>query len=157
MVSGFVMGPLMDRIGPYRILSALYVFGGISILAIAASLGTAPWIVILCVFFSGFCVSGSQKGVIALGSIFYPAGLCAAGVAWAYGVGRLGAAGGTYFAGVLYAANWKPATIFIVEAAPALLAAACIAWMGARYSDRPSATSTSNARPLEALPVGDEF
>lgn len=157
MVSGLVMGPLMDRVGPYRILSTLYVFGGISILAIAASLGTAPWIVILGVFFSGICISGSQKGVIALSSIFYPAGLCAAGVAWAYGVGRLGAAGGTYFAGVLYAANWKPVTIFTVEAVPAVVAAACIMWMGMRYSDRSSATATPRERPLEARPMREEL
>ncbi|GAB2872650.1 aromatic acid/H+ symport family MFS transporter [Paraburkholderia jirisanensis] len=134
MVAGLAMGPLMDRIGPYMILSVLYLFGSISMLAISAAFGTAHWILVLTVFCCGFCVSGGQKGVVALGSIFYPAGLRATGVAWAYGVGRLGGAAGTYLAGVLYAANWAPDAIFRVAAAPAVVAAICVGLMGWRYS-----------------------
>jgi MFS transporter, AAHS family, 4-hydroxybenzoate transporter len=134
MVAGLLMGPLMDRIGPYMILSALYLFGGISMLAISVALGATHWILVFAVFCGGFCISGGQKGVVALGSIFYPAGLRAAGVAWAYGVGRLGGAGGTYLAGVLYAANWAPDAIFRVAAAPAVGAAIFVGIMGLRYS-----------------------
>ena len=134
MAAGLLMGPLMDRIGPYMILSALYLFGGISMLAISVALGATHWILVLTVFCAGFCISGGQKGVVALGSIFYPAGLRATGVAWAYGVGRIGGAGGTYLAGVLYAANWAPDAIFRVAAAPAIVAVICVGVMGWRYS-----------------------
>jgi MFS transporter, AAHS family, 4-hydroxybenzoate transporter len=143
MAAGLAMGPLMDRIGPYMILSTLYFFGGIFLLAISVALGAAPWILVLTVFCAGFCISGGQKGAVALGSIFYPAGLCATGVAWAYGVGRLGGAGGTYFAGLLYAANWTPDAIFRVAAAPAVAAAICIGYMGLRYSSIKSLSSSA--------------
>jgi len=134
MAAGLIMGPLMDRIGPYLILSALYLFGGISMLAISVALGAMPWILVVTVFFCGFCISGGQKGVVALGSLFYPAGLRATGVAWAYGVGRIGGAAGTYLAGLLYAANWAPDAIFRVAAAPAIIAVICVGVMGWRYS-----------------------
>jgi benzoate transport len=146
MAAGLAMGPLMDRIGPYRILSVLYLFGGISMLAISVALGAAHWLLVFTVFCCGFCVSGGQKGVVALSSIFYPAGLRATGVAWAYGVGRLGGAGGTYLAGVLYAANWAPDAIFRVAAAPAVIAAICVGFMGLRYGSTKSLPSSVVAR-----------
>jgi benzoate transport len=146
MAAGLAMGPLMDRIGPYRILSLLYLFGGIAMLGISVALGAAPWILVFTVFCCGFCVSGGQKGVVALGSLFYPAGLRATGVAWAYGVGRLGGAGGTYIAGMLYAANWSPDAIFRVAAAPAIIAAICVGFMGLRYSNAKSVPPAAVAR-----------
>jgi MFS family permease len=146
MVAGLAMGPLMDRIGPYMILSALYLLGGITMFAISAVLGGESGLLIFTVFCCGFCVSGGQKGVVALGSLFYPAGLRATGVAWAYGVGRIGGASGTYLAGLLYAANWSPDAIFRAAAAPAFVASICVAIMGWRYSGgraRASAPSTA--------------
>jgi AAHS family 4-hydroxybenzoate transporter-like MFS transporter len=134
MAAGLLMGPLMDRVGPYMILCALYLFGGVSMLAISVALGAAPWILVTTVFCAGFCISGGQKGVVALGSLFYPSGLRTTGVAWAYGVGRIGGAGGTYLAGVMYAADWAPDAIFRVAAAPAIIAVICVGIMGWRYS-----------------------
>ena len=148
MAAGLAMGPLMDRIGPYIILFALYLFGGISMLAISFALDAAPWILVLTVFCCGFCISGGQKGVVALGSLFYPAGLRATGVAWAYGVGRLGGAGGTYLVGVLYAANWAPDAIFRVAAAPAVVASICVGLMGWRYSTPRSLPSSVVSREV---------
>jgi MFS family permease len=115
-------------------------------LAISVALGAAHWLLVSTVFCCGFCVSGGQKGVVALSSIFYPAGLRATGVAWAYGVGRLGGAGGTYLAGVLYAANWAPDAIFRVAAAPAVIAAICVGFMGLRYGSTKSLPSSVVAR-----------
>jgi MFS transporter, AAHS family, 4-hydroxybenzoate transporter len=143
MCAGLMMGPLMDRIGPYRILSVLYLFGGVAMLAISATLGATHGLLVFAVFCAGFCISGGQKGVVALSAIFYPAGLRATGVAWAYGVGRLGGAGGTYLAGVLYAANWAPDAIFRVAATPAVIAAICVGVMGWRYSGARSLESSA--------------
>lgn len=134
----------MDHIGPYMILSALYLFGGISMLAISIAPGTTHWMLVLTVFCCGFCISSGQKGVVALGSIFYPAALRAAGVAWA-GVGRIGGAAGTCLAGVLYAANWSPNAIFRDAAAPAVVAAICVGVMGWRYRGSRSLPSSSVA------------
>jgi len=150
MVAGIAMGPLMDRIGPYMILSALYLLGGISMLAISVVLGGESWLLIFTVFCCGFCVSGGQKGAVALGSLFYPAGLRATGVAWAYGIGRIGGASGTYLAGVLYAENWSPGAIFRAAAAPAFIASICVAIMGWYYSAGRDRLSTPSKAERDA-------
>ena len=134
MVAGVVMGPLIDRVGPYMVLSGLYLLSSLAMVAISAVLGGESGLLIFTVFCCGFGVGGGQKGVVALGSLFYPAGLRATGVAWAYGFGRLGGAGGTYLAGVLYAADWSPDAIFRAAAVPALAASICVAIMGWQYS-----------------------
>jgi AAHS family 4-hydroxybenzoate transporter-like MFS transporter len=134
MFAGLSMGPLMDRANPYKMLAGLYVVGAASLYAISLSISASHWILLTTIFCCGFCISGGQLCAVALGSIFYPAALRASGVAWAYGVGRLGAAGGTYLAGVLYANNWTPDAMFRVAAGPVFLAAICVAVMGARYT-----------------------
>lgn len=150
MVAGIAMGPLMDRIGPYMILSALYLLGGITMFVISAVLGGGSRLLIFSVFCCGFCVSGGQKGVVALGSLFYPAGLRATGVAWAYGVGRLGGASGTFLAGVLYAANWSPDAIFRAAAIPAFIASICVAVMGWHYGADRAGMSTPSTTQRDA-------
>jgi MFS family permease len=138
----------MDRIGPYIILSALYLFGGISMLAISVALDATHFFLVLAAFCCGACFSGGQKGIVALVALFYPAELRAPGVAWASGIGRLGGAGGTYLAGVLYTSNWRPEDIFRIAAAPAVIAAIFVAFMGWLYSsDRfiPSSAITQDS------------
>jgi AAHS family 4-hydroxybenzoate transporter-like MFS transporter len=147
MVAGVVLGPLMDRIGPYMVLSSLYLLSAIMMLAVSAVLGGASALLIFTVFCCGFAVGGGQKGVVALGSLFYPAGLRATGVAWGYGVGRIGGASGTYLAGLLYAADWSPDAIFHAAAGPAFVASICIAIMGWLYSaNRCKGSAPSNAQ-----------
>ncbi|WP_175695966.1 MFS transporter [Burkholderia ambifaria] len=133
MVASLLMGPIMDRTSPYRILSAVYVGGAVSMYAISIAIGSSHLALLTTIFFCGFCISGGQTCAIALCTLFYSPELRAPGVAWAYGFGRLGAAGGTYLAGVLYANNWTVDAMFRVAAAPILIAAACVALMGACY------------------------
>ncbi len=101
--------------------------------AISIAIGSSHLALLTTIFFCGFCISGGQTCAIALCTLFYSPELRAPGVAWAYGFGRLGAAGGTYLAGVLYANNWSVDAMFRVAAAPILIAAACVALMGACY------------------------
>jgi len=143
MAAGLLLGPLIDRFGPYIILSALFLFGGISMLAISMALGATHFLLVLAAFFCGACTSGGQKGIVALAALFYPAELRAPGVAWASGIGRLGGAGGTYLAGVLYASNWRPEDIFRVAAAPAVVAAIFVGFMGWLYSGEKSFPSSA--------------
>ncbi len=134
MVSIFAMGPIMDRVSAYQMLAILYVVGAISMYGISLAISASNWVLLATIFLCGFCISGGQTCAIALNALFYPPGLRGPGVAWAYGFGRLGAAGGTYLAGVLYASNWTAASMFRVSAAPVLIAALCVAVMGWRYA-----------------------
>ena len=132
--SSLVLAPLMDRTSPYKILSTLYVLGAISMYAISIAINSSHLVLLTTIFLCGFCISGGATLNIALCSLYYPPALRAPGVAWAYGFGRLGAAGGTYLAGVLYAHNWTPDAMFRVASIPVLVVAVCIAAMGACYS-----------------------
>lgn len=134
MVSIFAMGPIMDRVSAYQMLAVLYVVGAIAMYGISIAISESHWVLLATIFLCGFCISGGQTCAIALNALFYPAGLRGPGVAWAYGFGRLGAAGGTYLAGVLYASNWTVASMFRVSAAPVLVAALCVAIMGWQYA-----------------------
>lgn len=102
--------------------------------AISAAIGALNGILLVTTFCRGFCIGVGELCAIAFGSLFYPAGLRGLGVAWAYGVGRLGAAGGTYIAGVFYANNRSADAMFRASAASVFVAAVCVALMGARYT-----------------------
>jgi AAHS family 4-hydroxybenzoate transporter-like MFS transporter len=134
MVASLLLAPLMDRTGPYKIMTTLYVFGAISMYAISIAINSSYLVLLMIIFCCGFCISGGATLNIALCSLFYPPALRAPGVAWAYGCGRLGAAGGTYLAGVLYAHDWTPDDMFRVAAVPVLVVAVCIAVMGVCHS-----------------------
>lgn len=134
MVSILAMGPIMDRVSAYQMLAATYVVGATSMYGISLAIDAPHWVLLATIFLCGFCISGGQTCAIALNALFYAPGLRGPGVAWAYGFGRLGAAGGTYLAGVLYARNWTAASMFRASAGPVIIAAVCVAFMGWRYA-----------------------
>jgi benzoate transport len=145
MIGSLALAPLMDRTGPYKIMSALYVLGAISMYSISIAIHSSNFVLLATIFCCGFCISGGATLNIALCSVFYPPALRAPGVGWAYGCGRLGAAGGTYLAGVLYAHNWAPDDMFRIAAAPVLLVATCIAVMGVCYSQTRGIVETTSS------------
>ena len=127
IIAAFVVGPAMDRIGAYGSLACLYLTG----VAFVALAGMA-----LAAFWAGFCVSGGQKGVIALAALFYPAPVRSTGIGWALGVGRVGGIAGPTLIGMLLDWNFAAQSVFFAAAIPMLLAAAAVALMGVVYGKR---------------------
>ena len=92
-------------------------------------LGHAAIAVSVAIFVAGFCVVGGQIGANALAAAFYPTSLRATGVGWALGIGRIGSIIGPLVGGLLLAAKWSAAAVFLAAAAAALcasLAAFCL-------------------------------
>jgi MFS transporter, AAHS family, 4-hydroxybenzoate transporter len=89
IVAGILSGPLMDRLGPYRVLAVLYA-GGAVFVALVGAVSTSLPVVSAATFAAGFCVSGAQKSVNALAVLFYPPTIRSTGVGWALGIGRGG-------------------------------------------------------------------
>ncbi len=133
--AAFLIGPLMDRTGPYLTLVALYLGGAASMFWMASSISAEPNVLMCAAFVVGFCVSGGQKGTIALAIHFYPTGLRATGTGWALGIGRLGGILGPLLAGMLYSAQMSIDEIFRIAAAPVLLGAAVTFVMRWMYSE----------------------
>jgi MFS transporter, AAHS family, 4-hydroxybenzoate transporter len=134
IVGAFIIGPLMDRFGPYRVITGLFLTGGLFSLLLGLSLSwTAAVPIAACSFGSGFCTSGVQKGGNALCVYFYPTALRSTGLGWGLGVGRIGAILGPLAVGYLLTAGWSSTAVFAATAIPMLLGAFSIISMGRTY------------------------
>ena len=128
-VGAILVGRLMDRFEPHRVLFSSYLLGAASIVLI--SLWTdrrAP--MTLAVFAAGACISGGQVGGNALSAAFYPTPYRATGVAWANGVGRGGSVVGSLLGGVLLGVGWPATTVYAMVAIPAVVAAVALGTLG---------------------------
>ena len=147
LVAAFIIGPLMDRFGPYIVMTALFVGGAL----FSALLGFAlSWSAVVMIgatsFGSGFCTSGVQKGANALAVYFYPTALRSTGLGWTLGIGRIGAILGPSVIGQLLAARWSDAAVFYATALPMLIGATALFAMGRFYGGGRAA----EAQPLAA-------
>src|SRR5262249_2868452 len=62
IVAAFILGPLMDRFGPYVVVSGLFVVSAGSVVVMAQVLSSPVPVVIIAVsLLVGFCLSGRQK------------------------------------------------------------------------------------------------
>jgi len=133
-----LLGWLMDRMNPRRVLAASYALAGIFIAAIGSLTGS-PILVGLVVFGAGFWISGSQVGANALAASFYPTDCRATGVSWANGVGRIGSVLGSVGGAAMVSLSLPLSTVFIFVGIPAVLAGAVMAVLGRRQYDAPAA------------------
>jgi MFS transporter, AAHS family, 4-hydroxybenzoate transporter len=130
IVVAVVIGPAMDRLGAYSSLAVLYLLGVAFVAFMGVAISSPKWVLLTATFFVGVCVSGGQKSAIALAAIFYPPALRSTGVGWALGLGRLGGIGGPLAIGALLGAGVGPSSIFYFAAAPMLVCALLIAFLG---------------------------
>jgi AAHS family 4-hydroxybenzoate transporter-like MFS transporter len=131
-VGAIVLGRLMDRFNPYRVLALAYL-SAIAFIALISFNYTDLAILNFAVAGVGFCVSGSQIGANALAAAFYPTSNRVTGVSWALGVGRCGAILGSMMGGALLGAGLGFSAIILLLAIPALLASISIFAMFKRY------------------------
>jgi AAHS family 4-hydroxybenzoate transporter-like MFS transporter len=124
-VGAIVLGRLMDRFSPHRVLGAAYLAGGVFVGLMGAA-ASIPWLLATVVFGAGFCVSGGQVGANALAAAFYPTACRTTGVSWALGVGRAGSIAGSLIGGVMLTQGFALATVYSLVAVPVFVAAICI-------------------------------
>lgn len=131
VLGAIVLGVLIDRFHPYKVVAAAYVLGALALASLAIADG-AVWLA-LGIFVTGFCVSGSQVCANVIASAYYPTSNRATGVAWALGIGRIGAVAGSFGGAILLAAGWSNAGLFMILAIPAVLAALGILLAGTKH------------------------
>jgi AAHS family 4-hydroxybenzoate transporter-like MFS transporter len=139
IVSAFIVGPLMDRFGPYRVTVALFMAAAFfrSVLGVSLAFDSAT-LVLSAAFAAGFCTSSIQKAQNALSVYFYPVALRSTGLGWGLGVGRSGAIVGPILFGYLLGSlQWSPTAVFCVTAIPLLIGGAAIFLMGRHYGEEP--------------------
>ena len=133
IVAAFVIGPAMDRLGPYGSLATVYFAGVVFVALLGLAISAPSWVLLIAAFCAGFCVSGGQKSVIALAAIFYPTPIRSTGVGWALGIGRVGGIGGPLLIGALLAYQLSAASLFYAAAGPMLLAGILVMLLGVKY------------------------
>ena len=123
IVGGLLCGVLMDRLGFTFVLTGVFTCAALVVPVIGIAPGWLPAAVATS-FLAGACAGGGQKGLNALTVAFYPAQVRATGVAWAFGVGRIGAILGPLVAGWLLARGWAASDVLLAAALPMLGAGA---------------------------------
>jgi AAHS family 4-hydroxybenzoate transporter-like MFS transporter len=124
LVASVTVGALIDRFGPFRILTGYFLAMAVAIGALGFTL-SAPFAVVCAMFIAvGFFTGGSNSGIMALGTLFYPVSVRGTGVGWAYAWGRIGATVGPMIGGILIQAKWDVSAVCLIIGVPAVIAAA---------------------------------
>jgi AAHS family 4-hydroxybenzoate transporter-like MFS transporter len=136
IVAALVTGPLMDRLGPYIILTGLFLGGAASVAMVGLTPTSSLTALSAATFCAGFFVAGAQKSANALAVVFYPSAIRSSGVGWALGIGRVGSIAGPIAAGILISLGWSHAKLFYAAAAPLLVGAGAALAMEQLYGRR---------------------
>lgn len=135
-VGALVVGWLMDRWAPNRVIASAYIGGAVFILLLASN-GVASAALPVLVLMAGFCMSGAQTGLNAFAPSCYPTLVRATGVSWMQGVGRFGSIFGSFAGGMLLSMGWGFGGVIAILAIPATIAALSI--VVARFAPRAAA------------------
>lgn len=149
-VGALLVGWLMDRQVPRRVIAGAYVLGAVSIVMLGA-FGLAGSGLMLLVTAAGFCMSGAQTGLNAHAPTLYPTWMRGTGVSWMLGFGRFGAIVGSSIGGVLLMAMGSGSSVVGLLGLPAVIAGLSI--LGARRS---AGTDDGDEEPLPALDTNAE-
>lgn len=123
-IGAIVIGFCMDKIEPAKVLSFVYILGGIFLVCLGFGIEQANMLLLMLAMFGvGVGISGSQVGVNAFTSGFYPTHCRATGVSWANAVGRSGSVIGSITGGWLMSLHLSSFEIMSILAIPAFFAA----------------------------------
>ncbi|MET3109136.1 AAHS family 4-hydroxybenzoate transporter-like MFS transporter [Oxalobacteraceae bacterium GrIS 2.11] len=124
-IGAILIGMLMDRYNPNRVIALSYVAGSALLIMLGLS-GLLSGSVMILVAAVGFFVSGAQTGLNAFAPGCYPTVARATGVSWMLGIGRMGSILGSSIGGILLGMGWGFEIIISILAIPALIAALAI-------------------------------
>jgi AAHS family 4-hydroxybenzoate transporter-like MFS transporter len=123
LIGGFLLGIVFDRKGSRLAMAPAYLFAFLCIAAIGFTAAVSIPLTLVAVLGAGFGVIGGQTAANALSAITYPTQIRSTGVGWALGIGRVGSIVGPALAGVLIGMEIPLRALFLLSAAPALVAA----------------------------------
>ncbi|MFU0853870.1 MFS transporter [Kluyvera cryocrescens] len=117
-----VLGALMDKINPNKVVAVGYLLTGVFVCLVGFSTDSLVLMGVM-VFIAGTIMNGAQSSMPALAAGFYPTQGRATGVAWMLGLGRFGGILGAFSGAFQMQAELSFKTIFALLAIPAVLSA----------------------------------
>jgi MFS transporter, AAHS family, 4-hydroxybenzoate transporter len=138
LIGAVFMGPLIDRLGYYRVLVPAFLIAGLAVAAIGEPGMPLP-LLYLVIFAAGICIVGAQPALNALASTLYPTEIRATGIGWSLGVGRVGAIVGPVVAAQLVALNWSSQALFLAASVPAACSCVVVAGLAVVMRRKPLA------------------
>ena len=121
-----LVGLLMDRFKPNRVIAITSFLAGAFVIAIG-SLAHVSLAVAIAIFCAGFCIPGAQVGASAYAAAWYPTRVRATGVSWMSGMGKVGSMLGSVSGGGLLAWGFGMSAILALLAIPMTIAAVAMA------------------------------
>lgn len=141
VVGGFALAWLMQRWGPFVVLSVSYALTAVALAVLGAKVPDAASTTLLIVIM-GNGVVGGQVALNVLSATLYPTTARATGVGWALGMGRFGGIIAPLVAGELMAAGTAIGRLFWLSMVPALICAGGVALLRSAVRMRPAASSS---------------
>lgn len=137
LIGAIIMGPLIDRLGYYRVLVPVFLLAGLAVAAIGQP-GLSLSALYPVIFTTGLCIVAAQPALNALASTLYPTGIRATGVGWSLGVGRAGAIVGPVVAAQLVALDWSSQSLFLAASVPASFSCVVVIGLAIAMRRRPN-------------------
>jgi AAHS family 4-hydroxybenzoate transporter-like MFS transporter len=138
-IGPLILGWLMDRMNPYRVVAAGFALAGCFVWLAGATVTDGellPWVI----FTTGMFLAGALTSMPTLAASHYPVAARASGVAWMLGIGRFGGVVGAFAGGPLLAAGLNIAHIMGLLAIPSCIAAAALLAQSRRLTEQPVLT-----------------
>jgi MFS family permease len=127
VISGLLIGPLIDRFGAHRILSLFFAIAAILLFVIGQGMDAMADMPLLALLATcGFFMLGAYGGLNVVLAGYYPSDLRAVGVGWAKSVGRLGTVLPPVAIGYALSRGMQAETIVSAFAVPAFLVMAAL-------------------------------
>ena len=118
-----IFGRVMDKLNPLRVLMVGFIIGALTLAVFGLTVG-GSFSVIVAFFVTSYAfMYGSSAGLLAIATTFYPAGIRASGIGWAYAVSRIGLMLVPVVLGSLYGRNFNVSQICVYQALIALFVA----------------------------------
>lgn len=137
IVGAFGVGWLMDRFERNGVVALAFVVGGVSVWLIGQQTAH-PILLPAFILLAGVGLNGAMFSMGGLAAMFYPTSGRSSGVAWMYGVGRIGGILGPIAGGMLLRTSTGAASFFTVVMVTVLVPAGAL-WIKRRAAARGAA------------------
>jgi len=124
LVSSIIVGRLLDKWNPWRVLQMGFVLAFIVLVTFGFVAGSGSLLAIAAMsVVCGLFINGSQTGTLAVATVSYPPDIRASGIGWTYAIAKIGAMGAPAVGGVLLGLNWTIQSICGVQAVLGIIVA----------------------------------